>query len=74
VDAGLVNEAADHMDRGVKLAGEAGHAGVVLAARHEVAAKVGEPQRMSVLVEAALLLIDDGNVADNGEPAGRWRW
>jgi hypothetical protein len=43
VDAGLVNQAADDVDGGVQFCGELGQAGVLPAARHQVAVQVGEP-------------------------------
>jgi hypothetical protein len=63
VDAGLVDEAADHVDGGVQLAGELGQAGVLPAARHQVTVKAGESQGVGAVVEAALLAVDDGEAA-----------
>jgi hypothetical protein len=61
VDAGLAYEAADHIIGGMKLAGQLRQAGVCLAACHEVAVQVGEPEGVGAVVEAALLAVDDGD-------------
>jgi hypothetical protein len=69
VDLGLVNEAADHINSGVQLVGELGQAGVLLAARHQVAVQAGEPQGVGAVVQAALLAVDDHEAAlDVGVP------
>jgi hypothetical protein len=71
VDASLVDEAADHVNGGVQLAGELGQAGVLLAARHQVAVQVDEPQRLGAVVQAALLAIKDSKAALNEQTAAR---
>jgi hypothetical protein len=72
VDAGLGNQAADHVDGGVQLCGELGQAGVVLAACHEVAVQVGEAEGMGAVVQAALLAVDDSEAALVERAAVRW--
>ena len=71
MDTGLVNETADHINCGVKLSGELRQAGIASAGRHEVAAKVDEPQGMGAVVEAALLAIDDGEAAAEDQTTPR---
>jgi hypothetical protein len=44
----------------------------LLAAYCEVAGEVGEPVLAGVLVEAALLGVEDGKAAADHEPAGHW--
>src|SRR6266540_1161934 len=53
-----------------ELAGKLGQAGVVLAARREVAVKVVEPQAAGAVVEAALLAVDDGEATADDQAAG----
>jgi hypothetical protein len=76
VDAGLVDEAADHVNGGVKLAGELRQAGVVLAARRQVAVEVGEAEGVSAVVQTPLLTVDGGETASDEEAAVHWgcRW
>jgi hypothetical protein len=71
VDAGLVDAAADHVNGGVQLAGELGQAGVLLAARHQVAVEVGEPHGVGAVVEAPLA-VDDGKAARDVQAVARW--
>ncbi len=59
----LAYEAADHVDGGVKLSGELRQAGVWLAACHEIAVQIGEPEGVGAVVEAPLLAVDDGEAA-----------
>src|SRR6266542_1492772 len=61
----------DHRGGGAELAGQLGGTGVPLAACLEIAAKVGEPLVTSMIVKAALPLIDDRKAATDAEPAGR---
>ncbi len=71
----MVEQAADDRGSGGKLAGQLGEAGLLLAARHEVAVKVGEPLGTSMIMQAALLLVDDREAATDTEPAERlWWW
>jgi hypothetical protein len=72
VDVGLIDEAADYVDSGVQLAGELGQAGVLLAARHQVAIKVCEPKDVGAVVQAALLAVDDRETALDAQAASPW--
>jgi hypothetical protein len=72
VDAGLANQAADYINGGVQLAGEPGQAGVLLAARHQVAVEVSEPQEVGAVAQAALLAVDDGEAARDAQATAGW--
>jgi hypothetical protein len=71
IDAGLCEQTADRVDGGLKLSGELGQAGVVRAARREVAVQVGEPEGLGAVVEAALLAVDDRKAATEDQAARR---
>ncbi len=58
----------DDRARGIEFSGQLREAGV-LAARFEVVVEVGEPKLDGAVVEAALLAVDDGEAAADGEPA-----
>jgi hypothetical protein len=58
-DACGVQQAADNYSGGGKLAGQLRGAGLLLAARSEVAGKVAVPLRVRVAVQAALLAVED---------------
>jgi hypothetical protein len=58
----------------VQLADELGQAGVVLAARHQVAVEVGEPQGVGAVVEAARLAVDDYESARHARSVVSWCW
>jgi hypothetical protein len=75
VDTGLGEPASDHVDGGAKLAGELCEAGVVLAARHEVAVKIGEPEGVGAVIEAPLLAVGNSEAAVEDQAAwqmGGW--
>ncbi len=57
---------------GVQFAGELSQARVVLAARHQVATEVGEPQSVGAVAKVALLAVEDGEAAADGQAAVRW--
>ncbi|HEY5990055.1 MAG TPA: hypothetical protein VIV12_27265, partial [Streptosporangiaceae bacterium] len=65
---------AGNRGRGSKLPGQLRGTGLLATARSQIAAKVGEPQRVSMVVEAALLLVEDREAAPRvsvrGEGAG----
>jgi len=71
VDAGLGNQAADHVNGGVQLAGELGQAGVLLAARHEIGVEVGEAEGVGAVAKAALLAVEDSKAARDAQAAAR---
>ncbi len=66
----MVEQAAADRDGGAKLGGELREGGVLLAAGHEVAVQVGEPEGVGAVVEVALLAVEDGEAAVNREPVG----
>jgi hypothetical protein len=70
--AGVVEQAAGNHGGDVELAGQLFEAGVLVAARCEVAGKVGETQSDDAVVQALLLGVDYGEAAADGEPAVRW--
>jgi len=66
----VVEQAADDGDGSAELVGELREAGVLLAARLEVALQVAEPEGVGAVAEAALPAVDDGKAAVDGEPRG----
>ncbi len=75
-DAGLVEQVADHRGGGGKLAGQLRGAGLLLAARSEVAGEVTVPLRLGVVVEATLVAVEDRKAAPEGQGARQrcWWW
>jgi hypothetical protein len=72
--AGLVERAADDRCGGAEFSGQLRQA--LLAARRKVGAQVGEAQLNGAVAGAALLSVEDGEAAADGEPARRlccWR-
>src|SRR6266540_2081492 len=55
----LIEQVADRLAGGGKLAGQLGGAGLLLGARQQVTVKVDVPLRVSVVVEALLLGVED---------------
>jgi hypothetical protein len=72
VDAGLINQTADHVNGGVQLARELGKAGVVVTARLQIAVQVGESEGFGAVVQAALLAVQDGEAALDGQAVACW--
>ena len=70
--ARLVEQAADHLDRGVKLAGQLRHIHVVVAAGRQVAAKIGEAESAGTVAQAALLAVDHCEATRDVQTGVRW--
>ena len=73
LDPLLGQQVADDRGGGAKLAGHAGQGGVVLASDPQVAGKLNKPLRAGLLVQAALLGVEDREAAPERQLARRWR-
>jgi hypothetical protein len=70
--AGVVEQAAGDHGGGGKLAGQSCEAGLLLAARREVAGKVGEAQGDDAVAQSLLLAVDDREAASEDQAAVVW--
>jgi hypothetical protein len=70
--ARLVEQAADHLNGGVKFAGQLRHVHLVVAAGRQVVGKVSEAEGADALAQAALLAVDHREATRDAQTGVCW--